>query len=105
MADQLAANSQQNATQAYLACLKVGPPMHSLSASTQQGSEAAPFQPETMHKVTQLISSLQELQVLQIWGLNAEQHSSLTNAWADAKGKPGYVAVSADAFRICSNET
>ena len=105
LADQLAANPEQNATQAYLACLKIGPPMHSALTPTQQqqGSEAVPFVLETVQKLNQLISSLQGLQVLEIWGLNAEQQSSLSDAWAEVKGRPVHIAVSADVFRICSN--
>ena len=105
LADQLAGNSEQNATQAYLACLKLGPAMHSALTPTQpqQGGEAVPFLPETLQKLIQLISSLQELQVLQIWGLSTEQQSSLSDAWAEVKGQPGNIAVSADAFRICNN--
>jgi len=101
--NQLAANPEENATQAYLTCIKLGPAVRWVSAPGQQCSEPVPFEPETLQQMIRVLGALPELQVLQVWGLDEEQQASLTDAWKRTKGEPGHVGTAVDSFRICGS--
>lgn len=102
---QLAGNPEENATQAYLTCLKLGPAVQWPSSPPEQHcSQAVAFAPDTLHQLISLLRNLPELQVLQVWGLDADQQSCLTDAWQAAKGNPGHVGTTVDSFRVSSSD-
>lgn len=101
--NQLTADPEQISTQAYLTCLKLGPAVHWPSASDQQVSQAVPFAPETLQCMIDMLKGLSELEVLQVWGLDAEQQARLADAWSSVKAHPGLVTTTADSFRICTS--
>ena len=99
--NQLTADPEEISTQAYLTCLKLGPAVHWTSASDQQASQPVPFTTETLQHMTDMLKGLSELEVLQVWGLDAEQQARLAHAWSSIKAHPGHVTTTADSFRIC----
>ncbi len=101
--NQLTADAEEISTQAYLTCLKLGPAVHWASASDQQASRAVPFTPETLQRMLDVLKGLSELEVLQVWGLDAEQQARLADAWSSVKAHPGHVTTTADSFRICTS--
>jgi len=100
---QLTADPEEISTQAYLTCLKLGPAVHWASASNQQASQAVPFTSETLQHMSDMLKVLSELEVLQVWGLDAEQQARLADAWSSVKIHPGHVTTTADSFRICTS--
>ena len=100
---QLTADPEEISTQAYLTCLKLGPAVHWASASNQQASQAVPFTSETLQHMSDMLKVLSELEVLQVWGLDAEQQARLADAWSSVKTHPGHVTTTADSFRICTS--
>ncbi len=98
--DQLTADPEEISTQAYLTCLKLGPAVHWTSASA---SQAVPFTPEILQHMVDMLKGLLELEVLQVWGLDAEQQARLADAWSSVKAHPGHVTTAADSFRICTS--
>ncbi|KAL0053305.1 hypothetical protein WJX82_004023 [Trebouxia sp. C0006] len=101
--DQLTADPEEISTQAYLTCLKLGPAVHWTSASDQPASQTVPFTPETLQRMVDMLKGLSELEVLQVWGLDAEQQARLADAWSSVKAHPGHVTTTTDSFRICTS--
>jgi len=101
--DQLTADPEEISTQAYLTCLKLGPAVHWTSASDQPASQTVPFTPETLQRMVDMLKGLSELEVLQVWGLDAEQQARLADAWSSVKAHPGHVTTTTDTFRICTS--
>lgn len=97
----LSAAPEDNAAQAHLTCLKLGPAAQQPLPSEPQRTITVPFASETLQRLTDLLGSLSELQVMQVWGLQEDQQASLAGAWESVKGEPGHVTRSADSFRIC----
>jgi len=101
--NQLTTDPEEISTQAYLKCLKLGPAVQWTSASDQQASQAVPFTSETLQHMVDMLKGLSELEVLQVWGLDAEQQARLADAWSSVKAHPGRVTTAADSFRICTS--
>ncbi|KAL0029936.1 hypothetical protein WJX77_008325 [Trebouxia sp. C0004] len=100
---QLTADPEEISTQAYLKCLKLGPAVLWTSASDQQASQAVLFKSETLQHMIDMLKGLPELEVLQVWGLDAEQQARLADAWSSVKAHPGHITTTADSFRICTS--
>ena len=99
----LTADPEENATHAYLTCLKLGPAMQWASSLEQLASQPVPFSSETLQHLISLLEGLPELQTLQVWGLDEDQQLSVTEAWKGSKGEPGYVRIADASLRISSN--
>lgn len=98
----LTASSESCSTAACLNVLKLGPPVEWAADSTgQQLSKVVPFDSDTMQQLLALSSSLPELQLLQIWGLDEEQQLSMTDAWMTGRGSPDNQST-ADSLRLSS---
>ena len=98
---QLTGNPDENAAQAYLTCLKLGPPVQWIG-NAEQTSQPVAFTSDTLQQMTHLVEQLPELQVLQVWGLDESQQLCLTEAWNSSKGEPCSVSLCGDSYRISS---
>lgn len=99
---QLTANPDENAAQAYLTCLKLGPPVQWVALTEQQTSQPTPFNSGALQQMAHLIEKLPELQLLQVWGLDESQQLCLTETWKSSKGEPCTVSLSNGSCRISS---
>lgn len=99
---ELTANTDDNATQAYLTCLRLGPAVQWPDDPEHQSSQSVAFDTATMQQLISLIDKLPQLQVLQVWGLDDNQQMCLTEAWRSSKGELCLISTPADSFRITS---
>ena len=99
---QLAANPDDNATQAYLTCLKLGPPVEWVGNAEAQTSQPVGLNSDSVQQLTGLLDKLLELEVLQVWGLDEHQQGDLTEAWKSVKQQQCNVSRPDDSFRISS---
>lgn len=99
---QLTANPNENAAQAYLTCLKLGPPVQWIGNNEHQHSQPVAFDTDTLQQMTHLVEKLPELQVLQVWGLDESQQFCLTETWKSSKGELCTVSLCDDSYRFSS---
>lgn len=99
---QLTANPDDNATQAYLTCLKLGPPVHWTGDTEHQTSQPVAFDTDALQQLTSLVGSLPELQVLEVWGLDESQQLCVTETWKSSKGDSCTVSSSTGSYRVSS---
>lgn len=99
---QLTANPDDNAAQAYLTCLKLGPPVQWIGNTEQQSSQPVALNSDALQQMTQLVEKLPELQVLQVWGLVESQQLCLTETWNRCKGEACTVSLCDDSYRVSS---
>ena len=99
---QLTANPDENAAQAYLTCLKLGPPVQWTGHTEQQISQPVAFDGDALQQMTHLVEKLPELQILQVWGLDESQQHCLTETWNSSKREPCTVSLCDDSYRVSS---
>ena len=99
----LTASPEENATQAYLTCLKLGPPMRwTDDAPPRARPQPVAFDCDTLQQLASLVEKLPELQVLEVWGLDESQQLCVTDAWTSSKGEACSVSSHDGSYRVSS---
>lgn len=99
----LTASPDENATHAYLTCLKLGPPVHwTHNTEPQATPQPVAFDSSALQQSASLVEKLPGLQVLELWGLDESQQLCMTEAWKSSRGEPCTVSSHDGSYRVSS---